>query len=224
MIKLSPRLAAVAALVRRRSVADVASDHALLPLFLLESGWVDFAVASDIKAGPLESARRNAAALGAALNIRLGDGLDTLRPGECGTLVIAGLGGLAVIDIISKGIDTARSFNQIIIQPQRNLGEVRRFLKRAGFTVAGETCLRDGGRFYGVLDCVPGFDGADYSDLDYAFGKTLLSRKDPALREYIKSERNRAERIVEKAGGRAGDDVLKLLRMCAEAERIMAER
>ena len=94
MITLDKRLSAVAALVRQGSrLADIGTDHAYLPVHLVQSGVCPSAIASDIGAGPLDAARRTVTENGltSEIALRLGDGLATVLAGEVEDIAIAGM-------------------------------------------------------------------------------------------------------------------------------------
>ena len=107
-VKLSARLAAVAALVEPGSrVADVGTDHGYIPIYLVQTGIADRAIAMDVRSGPLERARAHVDRLPPGcrerIETRLSDGLKALSPGEADTVVIAGMGGELMIRILDEG-------------------------------------------------------------------------------------------------------------------------
>ena len=109
-MELTPRLAAVAALVPAcHCMADIGTDHAYVPMNLVKKHRAAHAVASDIHKGPLEIARKHIGENGLSrwIETRLGGGLETLQPGECEGVVIAGMGGLMICDILANSPETA---------------------------------------------------------------------------------------------------------------------
>ena len=100
---LDPRLLCVAKHIRRGSVlADIGTDHARLPVYLVEQGICPRAIASDLRRGPAEAARKTirAAGLSETIEVRLGDGLTTVAAGEAGDIAIAGMGGETIAAIL----------------------------------------------------------------------------------------------------------------------------
>lgn len=156
MLKLSQRLQTIADLVPPGArTADIGSDHALLPVYLVQSGKSPSAVAGEVNAGPLKAASAQIAASGLAGSIaaRLGDGLSVLEPGEADCVTIAGMGGALMADILDKGAGAGKleGVRTLVLQP--NVGEdiVRGWLIKHGWYLAAERLLEEDGKFYEVL-------------------------------------------------------------------------
>ena len=123
-MELSKRLQAVADLVTAGCrVADVGTDHAYIPIALVQEGRIPGAVAMDVNTGPLERARLHVAEnrLEEKIELRLSDGLAALSPGEADSVVIAGMGGGLVIRILTEGAQTVRGVKECILQPQSEI-------------------------------------------------------------------------------------------------------
>src|SRR5690554_4326780 len=106
-MKLSPRLLAIAEMVPEGSrVADIGTDHGYIPVFLKKTGRAKWAMASDINTGPLEKAAEviKRHGLETEIDIRRGDGLTVLDGGEADTIVVAGMGGMLMRDILAAGV------------------------------------------------------------------------------------------------------------------------
>lgn len=152
MLKLPPRLAAIAALVPDGArLADVGTDHALLPIRLLLDGRIQSAVATDIRPGPLSRAKENARAA-EVYNLRcvLCDGLSGVSPEEVDTVVIAGMGGENIAGIL-RAAPWACENALLLLQPMSRPEELRGALSSLGLSICGEYLVRDGGRLYSVL-------------------------------------------------------------------------
>jgi tRNA (adenine22-N1)-methyltransferase len=154
MIQLSKRLRAVADFVPPDGVlADIGTDHALLPTFLVQLGKVPRAIAGDIHVGPAQAAERQVAAtgLGAFVSVRIGDGLAVLSPGEADTISIAGMGGGTMVDILDSGRAALQGVQRLVLQP--NIGErlVREWLVEQGWKLMTEVLLEEDGLLYEVL-------------------------------------------------------------------------
>ena len=105
-LELGPRLRAIAELVPLgcRTLADIGTDHGYIPVSLLLEGRLDRAIAADIGAPPLDHARRTAGLYGVSerIDFRLGDGLAVVEPGEAEVIVIAGMGGDTITEILAR--------------------------------------------------------------------------------------------------------------------------
>ncbi|MFS0839610.1 tRNA (adenine(22)-N(1))-methyltransferase [Paenibacillus sp. 1P03SA] len=157
MVKLSQRLLEIAKKVPQGAkLADIGSDHALLPTYLVQQGTVPSAVAGEVNRGPAEAAQRQVrdANLSGRIEVRLGDGLSVLRPGEVDVVTIAGMGGALIASILDAGEDKLAGVSMLILQP--NVGEdiVRWWLRSHGWHLAGETILEEDGKIYEILTAV----------------------------------------------------------------------
>lgn len=153
MITLTKRLQAVADLVPAGcSFADIGTDHAYLPVWLLQKGVIDHAIAGDIRQGPLDHAKATAQRYHCMeqLSFRLSDGLSALDPHEADCVAIAGMGGEAMISILTAAPWT-KADTRLILQPQTNLPELRRWLTGNGYAIREEWCLFEEGHWYTVM-------------------------------------------------------------------------
>ena len=154
MITLDKRLSAVAALVRQGSrLADIGTDHAYLPVHLVQAGVCPSAIASDIGAGPLDAARRTVTESGltSEIALRLGDGLATVSSGEVEDIAIAGMGGETIVAILEAAPWVQNGGVRLILQPMTRAEDLRRWLLQNGFSVLEEHLIRDGRHLYPVL-------------------------------------------------------------------------
>ncbi len=154
MKELTVRLAAVAAMVRDGArVADIGTDHALLPVWLIKDGRCPFAVASDIGEGPAASARRTVAEAGleSAVSVRVGDGLASVTPHEVEDIVIAGMGGETIADILAHAPWTKDARYHFVLQPMSKSERLRTFLAENGYAVQREEIVAEGERLYTVF-------------------------------------------------------------------------
>ncbi len=154
MTTLDKRLSAVAALVRQGSrLADIGTDHAYLPVYLVQSGVCPSAIASDIGAGPLEAARRTVTESGltSEIALRLGDGLSTVSAGEVEDIAIAGMGGETIVAILEATPYIQNSRLRLILQPMTRAEDLRRWLLANGFSILEEHLITDGRHLYPVM-------------------------------------------------------------------------
>lgn len=156
-LALQPRLALLAELVPPGCrLADVGTDHGYLPVYLLQQGRIQSAIAADIGAEPLEHARRTAEEYGVTgLALRLCDGLADIRPDEVDAVAIAGMGGETIIHILENAPWTKDGSHRLLLQPMTKAPDLRRWLSVNGYGFTGERLVWDKGHLYPVL-CVRG--------------------------------------------------------------------
>ncbi len=194
----STRLKTLASFVPRRAVlADVCCDHAKIPMYLLQCGHIDKAIACDLRDAPLEAARRVRDEMGfqeSQLSLRRGDGLTPLKIGEADVLLISGIGGRLMMDILSKNISLMMSFERLILSPQRHLFDVRTWL--SGYAhFEDEVVIREGQKWYEVLVLRPG-SVRSLTPTECYFGPCLLKKYDADTQAYFTSMRQRDERLL----------------------------
>lgn len=156
--RLPERLRAIAGLVPDGlALADIGTDHGLLPVALVTVGRCPRAVATDLNSGPLAAAgwRVSRSGLDGRIETRIGDGLSPLKPGEVGVVVIAGMGGGTISGILERGIEVARGAARLILQPMNSAGRLRRWLRSGGFRLTDEDLVREGSRLYVIMAAEP---------------------------------------------------------------------
>lgn len=156
MLKLSKRLQTIADHVTPGSrVADIGSDHALLPVYLIQSERSPSAIAGELNQGPYEAARKQTADAGltSRINVRRGDGLAVLQPGEADTVTIAGMGGSLMRDILEAGYEAGKlhGVSELVLQPNVGEDQVRSWLIKRDWCLQAEAILEEDGKIYEVL-------------------------------------------------------------------------
>ncbi|MGL5434312.1 MAG: tRNA (adenine(22)-N(1))-methyltransferase [Lachnospiraceae bacterium] len=224
-INLSKRLCTIASFAEIGSrVADIGTDHAYIPIYLIQQGLADHAIAMDIGKGPLLRAREHIARYGLAEHIetRLSDGLQQLLPGEADTVIIAGMGGELMLRIITAGSHVKESVNRWILSPQSELEEFRRGLEALGLTIGAETMLCEEDKYYTVMLAEPG--PMHYpDDWRYRYGDLLIREHDPVLAEYLIKEEQTLLKIKAQLSGQQSDGAYLRLQEVTEALRQVRE-
>ena len=154
LIKLPKRLQVIVAHIEKgAAVADIGTDHGLLPVYLAQSETARSIVASDISAGSLDSARKNAAKYGVEDKIRFvtAPGLDGVGEHEADTVVISGIGGENIAGIIKDAPWLKQRGVKLILQPQTKNGKLTGFLRENGYAIHGTQLVQDRDRFYTVI-------------------------------------------------------------------------
>lgn len=210
-IDLSIRMKAVADMtVTGHTVADIGCDHAFVPIYLIKNKISSHVIASDVRSGPCDIARKNIDAYGLSdvIDLRLGDGLDTIEEGEADTIIIAGMGGMLINSILDKGYKVAASAKQLILQPQSDIDKVRNHILDKGWTIVSEDMLVDMGKYYTILNIATNPAEFDYkvrradenlTDLKKAYlkyGRYLIEHGNPVLKEYLLGKRAANQKLI----------------------------
>ncbi|MBR2634163.1 MAG: SAM-dependent methyltransferase [Clostridia bacterium] len=193
-VRLSERLFAIAeSLPRGGVICDVGSDHGLLPLYLVQNGYCERVLVSDLNAAPLERAKQNFARAGKSRQAEffLTDGIEELAVYRPDAFVIAGMGGETIAGILSrsKGFLAADSF--FALQPMTRTAFLRRWLYHNGFRVEKESVVAENGKTFVLLFAV--FDGVirHLSEKTDPFGEFLPHIKSESCRLYFEKLRAR---------------------------------
>lgn len=223
-MELSQRLQAVASLVSvGHRVADIGTDHAYLPIYLMQEGRAAAVIAMDVNKGPLKKAGEHVeqSGLKEKIELRLSDGFEKLKPFEADTAVLAGMGGPLMIRILEEYQETTLSLKECILQPQSEIAKVRAFLLEKGFLFLKEDMVKEDGKYYPMMKAaVPRAYGADskessqgassaWDETEIRYGKLLLEMRHPVLKEFLDRESTLCSRIIEGLEGRAGEVAAK---------------
>lgn len=149
---ITPRLQKIADFVNSKVIADIGTDHAYIPIELMRCGKISHAIACDINPGPLDIAKNNIAKYGLSESIetRLANGLSALTPGEAEEIIIAGMGGKLIADIIKDKQEVAKQA-RLILQPMNAQAELRKLLFDMGFQITREALAIEGFKVYNIM-------------------------------------------------------------------------
>lgn len=192
---LSKRLQAVADLVPENArLADIGSDHAYLPAALLLKGKIHYAIAGEVARGPFanEQAEINKLGLQDSLIPRLADGLDAIASSDrIDTIVIAGMGGSLIEEILDRGQAKLAGVKRLILQP--NIGEyrLRKWLMEHHYQIMHEELLADEGHRYEIILAEPSVCPLRYNQRELLFGPLLLEKQGPLFDAKWQSEAGR---------------------------------
>lgn len=195
---LSPRLEVLARQVPVGSkVADIGTDHGLIPVYLAKNNISTKIIATDISAGSLQKAKDlvKKENLEHIIETRLGSGLQAVTPGEVDTVMIAGMGGLLIGHILEEGSGVLKSVSKLILQPMHSSEPVRRLLVKQGFAVDHELLVKDGSFIYEVIVAQPG-DQEVADDIQYEIGFKFMENKDPLFKKFIGTKIVRTKKII----------------------------
>ncbi len=194
------RLLAAAALVRPgRVVADIGTDHGYLPAYLVRAGICPFAYASDIRPGPLAKARETVRKYGLDSRVccLLGDGLEQVPPGKAEDIVIAGMGGDMIANILANAAWLQNPAVHLILQPMTAQNALRRWLCENGFAIQTETAVCESRHVYTVMSVYYIGRASKWDEVFLQVGRHGDNR-DAASAAYMRS---RAQRLQKKVRG-----------------------
>ena len=176
-------------------VIDVGTDHAYIPIYLSERGIVKSCLATDINKGPLEKAKKNLV-MHKINNVYLKqtNGLEGISTDVGDVIMISGMGGYLIIDILERGKEVVKRVNKLILQPQQDIDKVRRYLHSIGFKIEDEDFVQDEEKYYTIIVAVPGEECYE-KDYEYTYGKCLIEKKLPLFKTWITEKRSKQEEI-----------------------------
>ncbi|MDO5456795.1 MAG: class I SAM-dependent methyltransferase [Atopococcus tabaci] len=204
MIKLSKRLKEIADFIPPASrLADIGSDHAYLPIYLIQQEKIDFAVAGEVAAGPLQHAQEEVTDrnLEDRIHVRLGNGLDVLEKDDAvDHVVIAGMGGLLIALILEQGllnhkVSDGQSF---VLQPNNEEVHLRRFLLENHFEITQESILSENKHFYEIIVAKyqAGQEAEAWSEEDLLFGRFVEAADPQIFKEKWQNEKRKTKNII----------------------------
>lgn len=207
-INLGERLAACAALVRQGAfLCDVGTDHAYLPIYLCERGIISRAVASDIKEGPLLRAKANIAAhrLTDKIETVLTAGLCSMEERGFSDIVIAGMGGLMIRDIIKAAPFLRSERISLVLQPMKNEDELRLWLSENGFCIEEELLALDTGKIYQIMRVVWDGEARSFTPTELLLGKGNIEARAERGELFIRLCEKQLEAYGKKVNGMKPD-------------------
>ena len=198
------RLEAVASLVPPcQTLVDVGTDHAYLPVLLLQQGKIQQAIAGDVVPGPCEAARHTVRAfhLEDRITVRQGSGLTVVAPGEAEAAVMAGMGAGTMLQILAEApaVWQHPGFRHLILQPMSDACRLRHWAEDNGWAIVREELAREGKRLYELLHLEPS-PGWRYPSTCYEIGSDLIQRHHPLLEDLLAERKKKLHGLLEQMG------------------------
>jgi tRNA (adenine22-N1)-methyltransferase len=200
--KLSARLQLVADFIPRGyKLADIGSDHAYLPCYVVKRGIVPFAIAGEVVEGPFQSALGQVSEEGLSdqISVRKGNGLEVLDPDEVDCITIAGMGGTLISNILDAGKEKLSSVKRLILQPNIHAISIRQWLLHNDWELKSEEILEEDGKIYEVLVAERGTPLKPYEkDINKGLlmGPFLIDSKNEVFKKKWSEEKRNWERIL----------------------------
>ena len=228
MMALDGRLSAAAELVTPGGfLVDVGTDHGYVPIELAQRGIISHGLAMDVRKGPLERAKEHIRREGLEKQIecRRSNGMEKLEPGEVDTLMIAGMGGPLMIDILKARPEVLEKVQTLVLQPQSEIGFVREKLSEFGFELVQEKACRDEGKFYFAMlakrsEKAGEPHGCNVSGTGYS--TYLIEKQDPVMLEFLLPEKKVYDSILDRLAeqGNTGARRLEVEHLCTLLEEL----
>ena len=196
---ISKRLELVASFVPQGAILlDVGSDHAYLPIELVEIAQIKSAIAGEVVEGPYQSAVKNVEAHGLKekIQVRLANGLAAFEEADqVSVITIAGMGGRLIATILEEGLEKIANVERLILQPNNREDDLRIWLQDHGFLIVAESILEEAGKFYEILVVEAGQMKLSASDV--RFGPFLSKEVSPVFVQKWQKEAVKLEFALE---------------------------
>ena len=224
---ISLRLNEICNLVDKNSiVADIGTDHGIIPMMLSKNCISKKIIATDISKNSLEKLEKKLILNDNITNIetRVSDGLDCLDEFEVDTIIISGMGGILIKEILERNLNIAKSANYLILSPNNSLDFLRKFLYENNFFIEKEKDVFENQKYYQILKVKRGKDFYK-NEYEYLYGKLLIKNKSENLKLFLENEIKKYESILEKINIESKDNerILELNGLIDEIRGILSE-
>lgn len=195
MIKLSKRLASIASNIDKEDkVVDIGCDHGYLSIYLKAVNGNKIVIATDINENALNMAKKNINKNSILIETRLGNGLDVIKHNEVDTIIISGMGGNTILNILKK--NKLKYIKKIVIQSNTDIPLIRKYINKLGYTIKNEQLIIDKNIYYIIITFTKGRH--KYTKKELYFGPILLKENNDLFNEKKAIELNKLEEILKK--------------------------
>lgn len=200
------------------TIADIGTDHGYIPIFCVLNGIAKNALAMDVNKGPLERAKINIEKYNVSdkVHTRLSNGLEGLACGEADVIVIAGMGGPLIAEILEKGKNVITDDTTLIIQPMIAPKELREYLYGSGFEITEEYVCREQDKFYNIFKVKKG--EFEPTQRDLFIGRNLKKNSPEVFNEYVEYKIKVAQKILKGLKKSTADKSCEIALMETELE------
>ena len=210
-MKLTDRLLKIASLVDEgKKIAHIGTDHGYIPVYLLNNNKIDYAILADVNKGPLENAKKEVRhnKLDDKVDLRLGSGLEVLNQNEVDEVIIAGMGGILISELLEAKKSVSQTVEKLILQPMQAQNELRKYLYNNGYEILNEVLVKEDFRIYEII--VAKYSGVKTQVKDeiyYEVSNNIIENKDVLLGEFLNKKINSYENIIKKLEGKNGEAI-----------------
>lgn len=199
--QLSYRLSRVASHVPKGAVvADIGSDHAYLPCYLVAEGIAERAIAGEVVKGPYESARKQVQQerLESRITVRLASGLAAIEPADGVTAItIAGMGGPLIVSILEQDKASLVGVERLILQPNVHAKAIRDWASENGWCIVEEEIIEENSKIYEIVVLDPAEKTVEYEEAELLFGPILMQQRSDVFQVKWRREQAQWQKIVE---------------------------
>lgn len=200
-----------------KPILDIGSDHANLPIYLVQEGVVPTAIAGEVVLGPYQYAQSKVTDYGYenSISVRMGDGLEVIDSKEpIGTIFICGMGGSLISKIVDEGLKNNKVSRKtrLVLQPNHGERNVRQFLAEANYEIIEETILKEKGKYYEIIVAESANVSPNYSNIEYEFGPKLLENPSIVFLEKWQAKKLWIENLLDKVKQREDTERINFLK------------
>ena len=179
------------------TAADVGTDHGYVAEMLLNDNTAKKIIATDLNKGPLNRAIEYLTSkdLSEQCEFRLGSGLKVISENEVDSIIIAGMGGDLIVDILNSSKNISQSAKELILQPMTAIDKLRKYLYDNDFIIVDENIVKEFHHYYFIIKAVPGTSKIE-DEIYYEISKHLLEKKDEIMLEYLNKTINTNNTII----------------------------
>ncbi len=207
-------------------VADIGTDHGIIPIELSKSCISKKIIATDISKNSLEKLEHKLIYNSNIVNIetRVSDGLYCFDEFEVDTIIISGMGGILIKEILEKNLSVAKTANSLILSPNNSLDILRKFLLQNNFVIEKEDDVIENKKYYQILKVKSGKDFYR-NGYEFLYGKLLIKNKSENLRIFLENELKKYENILDKINlaSKSNERILEITNLINEIRGILNE-
>lgn len=198
-MEISRRLMAIANMVEKcNCLLDVGTDHGYVPIYIMKNKICNKVIASDINKGPILKAKENIEINKIeGIELRQGSGLNVVQEGEADVVIIAGMGGHLISELIIEREDIFKKINYAVLQPVQNSEFLRKFLINRGYEIISEDLVFDESIFYEIIKVRYGVNVRKEEEIFYEVGRKLIDDKNPKLHQFLRYKISKKRKILE---------------------------
>lgn len=225
-MKITKRLERVASHISKGSIVlDIGTDHGYIPVFLVKKGVSPSAIAADVNKKPLDKAKELIAEnkMNDKVETRLGSGFEIIKDGEVDEVIIAGMGGVLISDLITAAGEIPKKLKKLVLQPMQAQKELRKYLLKNGYEIIEEELVKEDGRIFEII--VVEYKGQDFSDgmeeIDFEISKKHRNQNNPLFIEFLERKIHEEESILEKIKGKETKEVNEKREICKKRLEVL---